>query len=82
MINFNSSKTKQKIAAVIVIVIVAAMVIGMVQEHFCTKTFSDIRNEKFAVAGQEDYAKKFMDSACCDCGSCDNIRSSGGSGRL
>ena len=77
MINFNSSKTKQKIAAVIVIVIVAAMVIGMV-----AGTFSDIRNERFAVAGQEDYAKKFMDSACCDCGSCDNIRSSGGSGRL
>ena len=34
MINFNSSKTKQKIAAVIVIVIVAAMVIGMVAGAF------------------------------------------------
>ena len=34
MINFNSSKTKQKIAAEIVIVIVAAMVIGMVAGAF------------------------------------------------
>ena len=34
MINFNSSKTKQKIAAVIVIVIVAAMVIGRVAGAF------------------------------------------------
>ena len=34
MINFNSSKTKQKNAAVIVIVIVAAMVIGMVAGAF------------------------------------------------
>ena len=34
MINFNRSKTKQKIAAVIVIVIVAAMVIGLVAGAF------------------------------------------------